>query len=541
MEDRIALLESAVADLRQTVLSIEQRLHAVEIPVGAAAAVLALTQVPPDVAPRLLPARSKVKDPYDPIVILSLVGRLLLVLAGGFFLRAMTDAGTLAVPVGISCAFAYAAVWLFLSDRAGGRGRLPNAVFHALAAALLAFPLIVEATTRFKVLTGSGGAVVLSVASAALLFVAWRRRLHAVAWLTVIGALPTSAAILVQTGVVAPFALYLVAFGVATLWLGYSIDGWGGRWLAALAADMAVVGVTMRAFAPEHLDTPQVAMMLQLLLLVGYLGSIAIRTLVRGRDVTPFEAAQAAATLAVSLAGAVFMARATDGVPAALGVAALLVGAACYAAAVMIVGKREGSALNFHFYTSLALVLVLAGLRDRHRRFLGRRGVRAPRGGSDRTVVASGRALPAGARSGLPRRGRHRRRLAELQRADPGRRRRGRLGSARRGHAGRARRERAVGRARGDADSLGRRRARDRHAIPRRHRLRMDRGRQPDRLHRTGSPESAIKTWTPACSRLFAPAFSRSPRWRLHGSVVTPDCANGDGWSTRCWSASGSS
>ena len=361
MEDRIALLESAVEDLRQTVLTMQRRLDAIEVPVGAAAAVLALTQVPPDVAPPLLAARSKVKDPYDPIVILSLVGRLLLVLAGGFFLRAMTDAGTLAVPVGISCAFAYAAVWLFLSDRAGGRGRLPNAVFHALAAALLAFPLIVEATTRFKVLTGSGGAVVLSVASAALLFVAWRRRLHAVAWLTVIGALPTSAAILVQTGVVAPFALYLVAFGVATLWLGYSIDGWGGRWLAALAADMAVVGVTMRAFAPEHLDTPQVAMMLQLLLLVGYLGSIAIRTLVRGRDVTPFEAAQAAATLAVSLAGAVFMARATDGVPAALGVAALLVGAACYAAAVMIVGKREGSALNFHFYTSLALVLVLAG------------------------------------------------------------------------------------------------------------------------------------------------------------------------------------
>ncbi|MGZ8253515.1 MAG: hypothetical protein ACXWVT_01585 [Burkholderiaceae bacterium] len=361
MDDRITLLESAVEDLHQTVLSIQQRLDAIEVPGGAAAAVLSLTQRPLEVEPRRLPARSKVKDPYDPIVILSLVGRLLLVLAGGFFLRAMTDAGTLAVAVGITLAFTYAAVWLFLSDRAGGRGRLPNAVFHALAAALVAFPLIVEATTRFKVLTGSGGAVVLSAASAALLLVAWRRRLRAVAWLAVIGALPTSAAILVQTGVVAPFALYLVAFGLATLWLGYSLEGWGGRWLAALAADLAVAGVTMRAFAPEHFDTPQVAMLLQLMLLVGYLGSIAIRTLVHRRDVTPFEAAQAAAVLAVSLAGAVFMARATDGVPATVGVAALLVGAACYAAAVMVVGKREGSALNFHFYTSLALVLILAG------------------------------------------------------------------------------------------------------------------------------------------------------------------------------------
>ena len=361
MDDRIALLESAVEDLRQTVLSMQQRLDAIAAPVGTPAALLALTPVPAEVEPRVLPARSKVKDPHDPIVILSLVGRLLLVLAGGFFLRAMTDAGTLAVPVGITLAFAYAAVWLFLADRAGGRGGLPNAVFHALAAALVAFPLIVEATTRFKVLTGSGGAVVLSVASAAFLLVAWRRRVRAVGWLTVIGALPTSAAILVQTGVVVPFALFLVALGLATLWLGYSIERWAGRWLAALAADLAVAGVTMRAFAPEHLDTPQVAMLLQLMLLVGYLGSIAIRTLVRGRDVTPFEAAQAAAALAVSLAGAVLMARATDGVPAALGVAALLVGAACYVVAVMVVGKREGSTLNFHFYTSLALVLVLAG------------------------------------------------------------------------------------------------------------------------------------------------------------------------------------
>ncbi|MGZ5131000.1 MAG: hypothetical protein ACXWJ1_06945 [Caldimonas sp.] len=360
MDDRICVLESSVEHLRLTVLSIQQRLDAIEAQGGAAAAAAPLAQGAPD--KRAAVARSRARDPYDPNVILTLVGRLLLVLAGGFFLRAMTDAGTLAVAVGIALAFAYAAVWLFLGDRAGGRGQVPNAVFHVLAAALVAFPLTVEATTRFKVLTGTGGALVLSLASAGLLFVAWRRRLRAVAWITVIGALPTSAAILVQTGVVAPFALYLVALGLATLWLGYSIEGWGGRWLAALAADMAVAGVTMRAFAPEHLDTPQVAMLLQLLLLVGYFGSIAIRTLVRGRVVTVFEAAQAAATLAVSLAGAVFLARATDSVPGALGLASLLVGAACYGAAVAVVGTSEGSALNFYFYTSLALVLVLAGI-----------------------------------------------------------------------------------------------------------------------------------------------------------------------------------
>jgi Predicted membrane protein (DUF2339) len=313
------------------------------------------------VAPAAPPVRPRAKDPYDPIAILSLVGRLLLVLAGGFFLRALTDAGTLAVPVGISLAFAYAAVWLFMSDRAARRGQVPNAVVHALAAALVAFPLAVEATTRFRVLTGPTSALVLAILSAAMLVVAWRRNLRAAAWIAVVGAIPTSAAILVQTGVAVPFAIYLIALGVATLWLSYSSGWWGSRWPAAVAADIAVAGVTLRAFAPEHRDTPQAAMLLLLLLLAAYLVSIAVRTLVRGHGVSRFEIVQSAAALVVGLGGAVFMAQATDAVPAVLGVAALLLGAASYAAAVLVVDRREGNALNFHFYTTLGLVLVLAG------------------------------------------------------------------------------------------------------------------------------------------------------------------------------------
>ena len=360
VDDRTTRLESAVEQLQLTILSFQHRLVAIEAR-GLVAAAAAADSVAPDLTEARPTTRPRAKDPHDPIAILSLVGRLLLVLAGGFFLRAVTDAGAIPVAVGIALAFAYAVVWLVMSDRAGGRGQVPNAVFHALAAALVAFPLLVEATTRFKVLTGPTSVLVLSALSAAFLFVAWRRRLRAVAWITVGGALPASAAILVQTGVVAPFALYLVGLGLATLWLSYSIDWRGGRWPAALAADIAVVGVTLRAFAPEHLDSPTIAVLLQLALLLGYFGSIAIRTLVRGHDVSPFEVVQTVAALLVSLGGAVYMARAADAVPAALGVAAVVVGAACYVVAVTVVNRRESSALNFYFYTTLALVLVLAG------------------------------------------------------------------------------------------------------------------------------------------------------------------------------------
>jgi hypothetical protein len=363
VDDRISRLEIAVERLQLTVGSLQQRLDAFEAQGlgGTATAADIGAQSPTQTAPIVQPTPSRSKDPYDPIAILSLVGRLLLVLAGGFFLRAMTDAGVLAVPVGIALAFAYASVWLFMSERAGRRGQVPNAVVHALAAAIVAFPLAVEATIRFKVLTGPTSALVVAALSAGLLFVAWRRRLRGVAWITVVGALPASAALLVQTGVVAPFALYLIALGVATLWLSYSIDWWGVRWPAALAADVAVAGVTLRAFAPEHRDAPLVAMLLLLLLLVGYLGSIAIRTLARGRDVSRFEIVQTIAALFVTVGGAVFAAHATDAVGVATGVAALVVGAACYGVAVTVVDRREDSALNFYFYTSLALVLVLAG------------------------------------------------------------------------------------------------------------------------------------------------------------------------------------
>jgi len=362
VDDRTARLESTVEQLQHAVSSLQQRLDALEaIGLGGTTAA-AGAQATSGLGPRARPSRARMKDQYDPIAILSLVGRLLLVLAGGFFLRAITDAGALAVPVGIGLAFAYATVWLYMSDRAGARGQVPSAVFHALAAALVAFPLLVEATTRFKVLAGPTSALVVAALSAGLLFVAWHRRLRALAWITVIGALPASAALLIQTGVVVPFAIYLIALGLVTLWLGYSIGWWGTRWPVALAADIAVAGVTLRAFAPEHHDAPAVAMLLQLALLVGYFGSIAMRTLVRGREVSRFEIVQTVAALVVSLGGAVYMARATGALPAAFGAAALAVGAASYWVAVAVVAKRQDSVLNFYFYTTLALVLMLAGL-----------------------------------------------------------------------------------------------------------------------------------------------------------------------------------
>lgn len=363
MDDRIARIESSVNELRLVVQSLQQRIGALEARSGSEPAGKSAVgaEEPIQDTSESSTTAAKPTNLYDPIAILTLIGRLFLVLAGGFFLRAMTDTGVIARPVGLGLAFVYALVWLYMTDRAGGRRQVPSALVHALATAMIAFPLLVEATTKFKVLTGTTSALAIAVLSAGLLIVAWRQRLYLVAWLAVAAAVLTSFVLLIQTGVVAPFAFFLIALGMATLWLGDWLNWRGMRWPAALAADIAVVGVTLRALAPEHQDAPEMALLLQALLLAAYVVSTAIRTLVRGRKVTYFEMVQTAAALLVSLGGAVFLTRATGTIPVALGVASMVFGLACYGVVIGFIERREDGAWNAYFYSSLALVLVLAG------------------------------------------------------------------------------------------------------------------------------------------------------------------------------------
>ncbi len=363
MEDRATRLEATVEQLRVAVLSLEQRLAALEAerPQVTAPRVDELAQERQGGLVEAVAADASTAGRYDPIAMVSLAGRLMLVIAGGFFLRAMTDAGVLVPRVGLALGFAYAMAWLLFADRAGGRQQVAAAVFHAMATAMIAFPLLVEATTRFKVVAGAGSVAGMAVLTAGLLFVAWHQRMRAVAWIAIIGALPTSFWLLIQTGNVPPFAFYLVGFGLATLWLSYALGWWGVRWPVALAADVAVVGATLRVLAPENQDAPHLAILLQLLLLGTYLAGIGIRTLVRGRSVGPFEITQTFVALLVGFGGALYLTRATGIPPGTLGAISLALGTACYGVAVAVNDKQSEGWRNIYFYTSLGLVLVLTG------------------------------------------------------------------------------------------------------------------------------------------------------------------------------------
>jgi len=227
---------------------------------------------------------------------------------------------------------------------------------------MVAFPVVLEATVRFRVLPGSMSALALAALTGGLLAVSWRRRAQPLAWIAAAAAIPTSIILLAQTGVVVPHAFFLIMFGVAALWMGYSLDWLLVRWPVAAVADIVAIGVTMRALATQPQDTPGAALAVQVALIGAYLASIAIRTLVRGRNVIPFEVVQTTAALAVGLGGAVSVTRATGSGAAALGVASVVLGIACYGVAFAFIERQQNRGRNVYFYTSLAIVLVLVGV-----------------------------------------------------------------------------------------------------------------------------------------------------------------------------------
>ena len=361
MNDRLAALESAVDGLRSSVRHLEARLAHLEGQTASAGE-------PGDEAgaagpePVAAGAAAAARGWRDPIAVLSLIGRLFIVLGGAYLLRAMTDTGVIPPAAGVALGLAYGLVWLAFADRAAGKGLRPSAVFHGVGAAMVAFPVVLEATTRFKVFPGAASAAALAVLTAGILVVAWRRRLQPLAWIAVAVAVPASIVILAKTGVVVPHAVFLVLFGVAALWMGYSLDWLFVRWPVAAAADIVAVGVTMRALAPQPQETPAAALAVQVALLGAYLASIAIRTLVRGRNVIPFEVVQTVAALVVGLGGALSVTRATGSGAVALGVASVLIGVACYGVAFAFIERQQHRGRNVYFYTSLAVVLVLVGV-----------------------------------------------------------------------------------------------------------------------------------------------------------------------------------
>lgn len=334
---------------------LEQRVAALERALAEAQALPPL-QVAAPAAPTM-PAEVPAAEWNVPALV-ALSGRTLMVLGGAYLLRALSEGGALQPVSGVAAGFAYAAVWLALAWRAPSR---LSASFHGASFALVAYPLLWEAITRFALITTSSGAFVLAgITGAALLTARWKQ-IETLAWFAALGATATAVALAIGTSTFIPYTVVVALVGVAALWLGY-VDEWVGiRWPVAFAADVLVLLVTLRALSPNVAGATGETLTLQLLVLALYLGSFVARTLVLGREVIPFEVAQSAAAMSVCFGGALAVLANARVSATPLGVAAVLLGVGAYAFSFVYVEPKKHWR-NLTFFASHALAFVLAGM-----------------------------------------------------------------------------------------------------------------------------------------------------------------------------------
>ena len=297
---------------------------------------------------------------------IALAGWALLVLAGAYVARALTDAQVVPTSLGVAFGLGYAVFWLLSADGLAGRGAGERAVFYALAGCLVAFPLIWETTARFGLLGPRAACTALVVFYGLGLVVARRRGLGVVAYATTGLALATAVALLVARRDLSASFAALLAIGAGIEWLAYCERWLPLRWWAAAVLDgvafLLAAIVTQPQGLPEGyvpVSSADAAGALLVLPTVYFVGLIS-RTIRLGRPVTFFESAQGTAAVLLGFGGAWKVLSVNGG--SVVGVLALLLGALCYAAAFAFGERRAGQGRNFYFYSTAGGLLTVAGV-----------------------------------------------------------------------------------------------------------------------------------------------------------------------------------
>jgi len=336
-----------LAEFEQRLAAIEARLSALE---GGSAPRVAVDD---DVAPAV--------DDSLVTTATAHIGRVLLIFGGAYLLRAITDFGFVPTPVGILMGATYAVFWLVLAYRFGTvANRRAEAAFYGSTSTLLALPLLVEAVTHFRLLSGPQGVVALGFYILLALFVADRRALRSVAWMITGGGIVTGFAILISAHQLEAVTGLLLLLGLAVYWLVYR-RGWRGmRWFAAAGANGAVMTAIALGTMEQWPLTPITAFRFAQALMLAYLLSFVIRSHLLKRPVGVFEVCQAIAVTAIALAAAAVSVRAGLTGFRGTGVVILILAVLAYVLAYSP-RIRDLRAVDYYFYSTLGLVFFVAG------------------------------------------------------------------------------------------------------------------------------------------------------------------------------------
>jgi hypothetical protein len=348
---------------------LERRLRGLEVRVGRLEGQLGEAQRESfgEPAPALIdvPAAqlaSALESPTSPIPIF---GRALLGIAGAYFLRALTELGTLPLVAGVGLGIVYAAAWMGLAAKTPSNQRLEITVYSATSVLVLA-PLIWEATVRFQALSTWVAAAVLAGFTILGQVVSWRKNVTVLVWIALLSGVFTAWVLLVATKDVLPFTLALLTVAAAVE-VSACLEHWlPERWVAAGAVNMAVLLLTylaVRKVLPEAYVALSAAAApgVQVALLGIYLTSTIVRTLGRGFPFTLFETTQCAVAFVIGVGGALAAAEGSGILPLAMPAFTLLCGAACYVVSFVHLERRGRHDRNFYIYSAFGLLLMLAG------------------------------------------------------------------------------------------------------------------------------------------------------------------------------------
>ena len=173
-----------------------------------------------------------------------LIGRAVLIVGGGYLLRALTEIGYVPQRIGVVLAFAYALAWIAIADREVGRGRRLVALVDASTAALIASGLIWETATRFHFVGPSMASVLLGIATLVFIAVSVRRHSHAMAIVAAVMMTFTSIGLAIGTADVLPPMIAATLVGVIALVLHLH---WAVTLILAMLGNFLALGLMVMA------------------------------------------------------------------------------------------------------------------------------------------------------------------------------------------------------------------------------------------------------------------------------------------------------
>ncbi len=290
----------------------------------------------------------------------ALAGRMFLILGGAYLLRALAESGTLAFSTGVLLAASYALFWLGVAYRGTRPGDVVDRTLYGLAFVLVAFPLIVENTNRFHLLSPSMGALALGVATALGLGVAWKHSLRLLGWILLVGAMSAVSIAALHTQAWPSWMLLYVGVGIGIDWVAEHRKWPPVRFFAAGAADLALLLYLPIVLVDRDHYTPT-ATLVQLSLFVGYAASYWFRSLAEKRSFGTLERVQLSAVLLIGYVGAVLGAQHAPAVSVPLGWVSVVAGVAGFVVAYLLYVRPGECPADAWFNTSYALVGVLVG------------------------------------------------------------------------------------------------------------------------------------------------------------------------------------